>query len=642
MNKDLISIIVPCYNVSKYVSKCLDSLINQTYKNIEIILVDDCSNDNTRDILKEYLKKDNRIKLICNKKNSGLSFSRNVGISNSSGQYIGFIDSDDYVDFDFYEKLYCSMDSECDISMCDFKVINEFDNSQVISKCFSGDKIDKLSAINTGLAASVCNKLFRRDLILSYDFEVGKVNEDIAVTIPLIVKARKIGYAKTYYYYIQRNNSIQNSVFSYKRFDIFSGVDLALERIEGCSFYNDIKDAIVFNQLIALFLYVIPKEKRYRQRKRIIKKYCDMVKKYDIRHNSFLILFFNNNGPKHRLYYKTLFKLVYGGHYRVVNFLLFVYDFLRGLLIKDVIDEGISLNSVIDKAIYQGGLRENNVKVSVVIPNYNYSRFIYQRVYSILSQNYKIHELIILDDCSTDDSRIVIDEMVSKIDSYVSVKKIYNKKNSGSAFKQWEKGFEIASGDYVWIAEADDYCNSYMLNKLVKPIRKNRDIMISYCDTAFIDSNGYIIMKSIKNEIDIQKSGHWNRSYINNGIDEIDKYSYLNNTIANVSSCLIKNCDYGLIFSDAGKFYQAGDWLIYLYIMSKGYISYINKAMNFYRVHGNNVSSTMNRRKHIDEIKRIYSYCISNFNLTDQHKKKMDERINFLIDCWEVNDEKDC
>ena len=112
-------------------------------------------------------------------------------------------------------------------------------------------------------------------------------------------------------------------------------------------------------------------------------------------------------------------------------------------------------------------LDHNVPKISVVIPNYNYAKFLNQRLVSILKQRVYIHEILILDDCSTDQSQELIDQFVELLNPYINIQKIYNSKNSGSPFKQWEKGFDLASGDYVWICEADDYCNEHLLFTLV-------------------------------------------------------------------------------------------------------------------------------------------------------------------------------
>ena len=101
-----VSVIIPIYNTEKYLRKCLDSVCNQTLSDIEIICVNDCSTDNSLEILEEYASKDNRIKLIDFKENKGAAVARNAGIDEAKGEYIGFVDSDDFIDLDFYEKLY--------------------------------------------------------------------------------------------------------------------------------------------------------------------------------------------------------------------------------------------------------------------------------------------------------------------------------------------------------------------------------------------------------------------------------------------------------------------------------------------------------------------------------------------------------
>lgn len=634
-----ISVIVPVYNTEKYLDKCLDSLLNQTYKNLEIIVVEDCSTDKSRKALQKY-SKNKKIKIVFNDQNKGLSFSRNIGLKNATGDYIGYIDSDDYVDLDFYEKL---MDSivqyKSEIAICDMKVVYEDKNVELVSKCCNFDDFNVVNVINNGLAASACNKLFKKELISKYPFAEGKVNEDIAVIIPALVNSKKISYANTYYYYVQRGGSIQNSGFSDKRFDIFYGVKITLERIKKSKYYDEIKDVLVYNQLIVLLLYVVPKETNFKRRQKILKQFNELSLEYKIRQNHYYWDFLKACGKKHKLYYRLLFKLNCNKLYFLSNLLISLYQFAYKFKKNSVIKDNITLDDLIEKAKFQYNLVKPSVKISVIVPNYNYEKFMEQRIYSILNQNYKIYELIILDDCSKDNSIDKINKIVNAIKDYVNVKTIYNDKNSGSAFKQWKKGMEVATGDYVWIAEADDYCEKNLISTLVKPIEHDKNIMISYSDTAFIDVFGTIILKSIKPEIDIQKSEHWNKSYVNNGIDEIKNYSFLNCTIANVSSCIIKNGNYEEYLKMSGEYKQAGDWLFYVNLISNGDIAYTDKVLNYYRVHGNNVSSTMNHQKHIDEINKIHKFYIEKFNLEDVHKQKMKERIEFLKDVWHLNDE---
>lgn len=634
-----ISVIVPVYNVENYVEKSLQSLFDQTYKNIEIIIVDDCSTDNSKSIIENLIKDRKNIIFFSNKKNSGLSFTRNEALKQATGDYIGYIDSDDYIPKNYYESLMNTiLANKADIAVCDIKSVYEKSGQVLRSKCGSSENT-KIDFVNNGLAASACNKLFKKSIISKYKFSEGKVNEDLAVILPILINSKKVSYDEnTFYNYVQRENSIQNSHLSEKRFDIFYGVEETLKRIKNNPGYNEYKDAIVFQQLIMLFIYVIPKEKSYFKRVKWLRKFNQLSKKYNIRKNQFLWKFLDEQGTKHKYYYKALIKLNCNGFYHLSSLLINIYNLYKTLFVKTVIKENIKIDDLVLLAKEQKKMPDNKISISVIIPNYNYERFMYQRLYSILSQKVKLNEIIILDDCSTDNSRQLIDEIVSKLDKYINIRKEYNKKNSGSAFKQWKKGFELASSDYVWIAEADDYCDEKLLTNLVQPIEKDPDIVISYSDTAFIDVFGNITLKSVKREIDIQNSKHWDHSYINDGIAEIKDYSYLNCTIANVSSALIKKGDYSKYLQKSGEYKQAGDWLFYVNVMRNGKIAYNSKVLNYYRVHGNNVSSTMNHEKHIAEINAIHSYYCNEFKLGNKQKEMMKKRVEFLKKCWKVGE----
>ena len=635
MNKK-ISVIVPVYNVEKYIEKCLDSLVNQTYDNLEIILVNDCSKDDSESIIKKYQKKYKNILYFKNEKNSGAAYSRNVALKKATGDYIGFIDSDDYVAENYYEGLMDSITkNKADIAICDINLIDEEKNSIFRSKCGSRDN-NKEDFINQGLSASPCNKLFKKEALL-YEFTPGMMNEDLAVILPSVIKAKKVVYnPDVTYNYVQRNASVQNSELSLKRFDIFPAVDETLSRIEDVKDYDDYKQMITFQQLFFLFLYVFTKEKKFFKRLKFFRLYYKRAKKYDMAHNKYVKKFVDESGKKHRLYFRAIIFFEYHGLCLMSNILVRVYDILRKLFYHQTIKENLGMDDLIKAAKAQSKMKKAPVSISVIVPNYNYDRFMYQRLYSILYQKVKIEELIILDDCSKDNSRKTIDKIVKELEKYIDIKKVYNETNSGSAFKQWEKGFGIAKSDYVWIAEADDYCTNKMLKNLIKPIKKDKDIIISYVDTAFIDADGAIQLRTITPEIDIRKTGHWSKNFINDGKDEILTYCFLNCTIANVSSCIIKNGDYSKELALSRTYKQAGDWLFYVNAMRRGKISFIAKPYNFYRVHGNNVSSVYDKEKHIKEILTIYEYFDKEFKLTKWHHEEQKKRIEFLKKVWDV------
>ncbi len=642
MNQNKITVIVPCYNVEKYVEKSIESLLNQTYKNLEIIVIDDCSTDNTYSILKKLLSK-NKFALYKNDKNRGLAYTRNRGISLANSKYIGFFDSDDYIDTNYYETLMNTIIEEnAEIAISDIQL--ETEDGKILptlDTTIDTENLDiKLAVIDTGAAASVCNKLFKKEIIEKYPFPEGKINEDIATTFPAVLHANSIVYTnKVKYHYIQRNNSIQNSEFSEKRFDIIKTVELTLERIKDVENYQECKNIILYHQILMLYVFAIIPLKGFKNRQKYLKMFIKKQSNIRIEKNKSIVKrYLSTLGKFKKIYWHMVINLLRLKSATLINLLVNIAHIIKKLKQKTVIKKDVTFLDIINAAKKQKEKKKSKISISVVVPNYNYQEFLLQRIYSILNQTEKIHELILLDDCSTDNSRELIDEIVKKLQPYIIIRKVYNEKNTGVAFKQWKKGFELAESDYVWIAEADDYCNKNMLKKLIKQIKKDSKITIAYVDTAFIDKDGKIVLKSIKPEIDIRKTGHWNHSYINNGQSELQDYTFLNCTIANVSSCLIKNGDYREIFEKAETYIQAGDWVFYAHLMTLGNVAYVNKPYNYYRIHGNNISSVMDKQKHLKEIEKIHNDMKNLTSITNWHEKEFQKRYDFLKKAWNLEE----
>ncbi|MBE6024850.1 MAG: glycosyltransferase [Cellulosilyticum sp.] len=220
--KPLISVIVPTYNVEKYISKCLDSIISQTYENIEIIVVNDGSTDNSLSIVEEYEKKDARIKVF-SQKNQGLSAARNTGIDNSKGEYLLFIDSDDYIETNMIEVLENNIrENNADISICDFSWIDENENPERIKDIkidVYHDKDVMQQLIDRNLQTVVAwNKLYRRYLWDNLRYPVGRIHEDEYVVHLLLDKCSTTVYTnEKLYNYIKHNGTITTSGFSRKK-----------------------------------------------------------------------------------------------------------------------------------------------------------------------------------------------------------------------------------------------------------------------------------------------------------------------------------------------------------------------------------------------------------------------------------------
>lgn len=224
--QELISVIIPVYNVEKYLKRCVDSVINQTYKNLEIILVDDGSPDNCGAICDEYAERDNRIKVI-HKENGGLSSARNAGIDVASGTYLSFIDSDDYVSEQFIEKLYSMIkEYDADISQCNFvrtkgEVPETKSNNTPISVCDNVSMIENLYNEHYVPTVVVVTKLYHSKLFDGIRYPEGRVHEDEVITPLVLYKSNRCVFStEALYYYYFNENSITNSQFSVKKLDI--------------------------------------------------------------------------------------------------------------------------------------------------------------------------------------------------------------------------------------------------------------------------------------------------------------------------------------------------------------------------------------------------------------------------------------
>lgn len=238
MNLPKISIIIPVYKVEEYLNRCIKSVVDQTYNNLEIILVDDGSPDNCPAICDKWAEKDSRIKVI-HKNNGGLSDARNIGMKIASGELIGFVDSDDWISKEMYQLLYENMkENESDISACGVKMVWE-DVEEGRPLTSAGNQMlntqEAMEAIirESKLKQPVSYKLYKTELIRDILFPVGKCNEDVFWTYQAIGRARKVSIFDTpCYYYFQRKDSIMGNKYSLKRLDALEAKRERLKYIE--------------------------------------------------------------------------------------------------------------------------------------------------------------------------------------------------------------------------------------------------------------------------------------------------------------------------------------------------------------------------------------------------------------------------
>lgn len=221
--------------------------------------------------------------------------------------------------------------------------------------------------------------------------------------------------------------------------------------------------------------------------------------------------------------------------------------------------------------------------VSVIIPNYCHARFLDQRIQSVLNQTYQEFEVIILDDCSPDEgaSRKVIEKY--RNNPHVS-QIVYNEVNSGSPYKQWEKGTNLAKGELIWIAESDDYADEHFLEVLVPQFEEHEDVSVAFCRSILFNEHGVI--------------GPAGRKYIQEGVIDgkqfIHDYMHSGTGIVNASSAIFTKEAFMNISRDYASLKGAGDRLFWILLAEKGDVAFVEKPYNYFRAHPNNTTKKFN------------------------------------------------
>lgn len=238
-----ISVIIPIYKVEAYLDKCVQSVVEQTYRELEIILVDDGSPDNCGAMCESWAKKDSRIKVV-HKENGGLSDARNAGLAVATGELVSFIDSDDWIEPDFLQTLYDALiTQDAQIAECAIHLVDEDGNILRDRSPATSETIDKMEALRRlileeGVFQTVWNKLYRRQVIDGILFEKGKYNEDDFWTYQIFDRATKLTLVdKPLYNYLQRGGSIMGVGYNLRRLD---GLEARLRRMEYLQKYEDL------------------------------------------------------------------------------------------------------------------------------------------------------------------------------------------------------------------------------------------------------------------------------------------------------------------------------------------------------------------------------------------------------------------
>ncbi len=258
MDNPLISVIVPAHNVEKYFPKCIDSILKQDYRNLEVVLVDDGSTDTTSLLCDQYAQKDSRV-VVYHKPCGGVSDARNFGVSHAKGEYFAFVDSDDYVTEDYISYLWKLLKAVpgCKLSLCTLfdvypllnKIVDTGDGTEMV---LSAKDCLEMLCYHDKVDTCVYAKLYHRSVFENIVYPVGRLFEDIGVTYQLIDKCPEISCGfKSKYYYIRRDNSIVTSNYNKMKVDMLEMTDRMASYVS--TKYPDLKDATIRRQVYARF-----------------------------------------------------------------------------------------------------------------------------------------------------------------------------------------------------------------------------------------------------------------------------------------------------------------------------------------------------------------------------------------------------
>ncbi|BAR63491.1 lipopolysaccharide biosynthesis protein (plasmid) [Bradyrhizobium diazoefficiens] len=260
--------------------------------------------------------------------------------------------------------------------------------------------------------------------------------------------------------------------------------------------------------------------------------------------------------------------------------------------------------------------------VSVAVPNYNYARCLPERLYTIFDQTHPVEEIIVLDDCSCDDSTSIIMKLADQRQRDLTL--VINEQNSGSVFAQWAKAAEMAKGEFLWIAEADDLSEPIFISSLLALMQGDPDIAIGFTDSKSIDADGAHLYASYKPYFATIEPGALSRTEVFDGRDFVTRYLGVKNTILNVSSVLWRRETLLRALNACRdclkEFRMAGDWVLYLEVLAGpgAKIAYVADPLNVHRRHAASVTNSLKAQKHIEEIDTMHRLARRRFGFGER------------------------
>ncbi len=599
-----VSIIVPNYNHERYLRKRLESIFNQTYKDFEVILLDDASSDNSFEILEQY-RDHADVRIVRNQDNSGSTFKQWLkGIELAQADIWWFAESDDYCEPTFLETLLQAFQNpQVKLAYCNSHIVDE-------------GNVNKGDYTATEYLTSLSPTKWTKDYQITAEREI---NDGLGV----------------------KNTILSASSALFKRFEIGSKMQIILEnmRIAGDWYFNihAIDGGEVFYTSKKLNYHrrhsesVIGKLLKQNQVANFFREFYtvhyDIFRKYKLSEN------FQEKWEKYlRHQWKSFFPErsfdELGSYYPI--------DSAR----EQIRSSGVKPNLATDmdektSGIFQ--LTNPRLKISVVVPNYNHEQFIQGRLDSIINQSYKPDEIIFLDDASTDNS-LSIAENILRL-SNISYRIIPNESNSGNVFSQWLKGIENAQGDLIWIAESDDEADKDFLKRIV-PSFQREDVMLAYGDISYINSDGSK-NDGLSNYYNGLSNNKWKSSHIRTAHDLFSGDFSVKNIIPNVSGALFKK---PLLTENENKRLQsykfAGDWYFYALISRGGSISFCKDAKSYFRfIHSSTSRSAFFTQWHIDEHRMILQDLRTLYGISDEVVARHAAELKRVLSLNEVSEQ---
>ena len=266
-------------------------------------------------------------------------------------------------------------------------------------------------------------------------------------------------------------------------------------------------------------------------------------------------------------------------------------------------------------------------RVSVIIPSYNHAQFLAKRLTSIFDQTYSDYEIIFLDDHSTDNSV----DIFKSLKNEKCVMEIYNSENSGSLYKQWNRGVIEAKGEYLWFAESDDWSDKNFLKEMVSLLDNNPKVGMGYCRSNYIDSEDNVVFDNKEWAPDVNPA-FWETDFVMQGRDFTSNYLVLNNVVNNSSSVLIRRDIWNKVGEVDESIKFCGDWIQWAKIAEISDIAFLSKRLNYYRYHNITVRSKyLTSHQEYDEMYQVYQFIVDNFTVPENIS---DMRLERLCQEW--------